>query len=115
MATIKQIETGAVRYIDAELAPKIPTDIPNGPIKKIAAISGAVYAIRHGLQGLAANPTLSAIGAVASDGSVDVEGLAEIAKEQIPDKGFKLTVPILGDLTFYSEDVDKLLQYIEEA
>lgn len=115
MATVNQIENGAVKYIDAELAPKIPTNIPNGQIKKIAAISGAVYAIRRGLRTAAATPALAAIGAVDEDGGIDVEGLAEAAREQIPETGFKMTVPILGDLTFYAEDVDKLLRYIEEA
>lgn len=115
MATVNQIEMGAVQYIDAELAPKIPTNIPNGQIKKIAAISGTVYAIRRGLQTIGDNPTLTAIGAVNADGDIDVNGLAAVVREQIPDAGFKLTVPILGDLTFYAEDVDKLLQYIEEA
>lgn len=115
MATIAQIESGAVRYIDAELAPKIPTNIPNGQIKKIAAISGAVYAIRRGLQTIGSNPTLAAIGAISAEGEIDVSGLAAVAREHIPETGFKLTVPILGDLTFYTEDVDKLLQYIEEA
>lgn len=115
MATIKQIETGAVRYIDAELAPKIPTNIPNGQLKKIAAIAGATYAIHHGLQKLVVNPALAAIGAVDAEGNIDVDGLSEAARGQIPETGFKVTVPILGDLTFYAEDVEKILQYIKEA
>lgn len=115
MATLKQIETGAVRYIDAEMAPEIPTNIPNGQLKKIAAIAGATYAIHHGLQNLVGNPALAAIGAVDADGNIDVDGLVEVVRGQIPEAGFKITVPILGDLTFYAEDVDKILQYIKEA
>lgn len=115
MATIKQIEQGAVKFIDTELAPKIPTNIPNGQLKKIMAISGAVYAIRNGLRNLTANPALSAIGAVDAEGGIDVEGLAAIAREQIPDTGFKITAPILGDLTFFREDVEKMIQFIKEA
>lgn len=34
MATINQIEIGLVKYIDAEIAPKIPTNIPNGQLKR---------------------------------------------------------------------------------
>lgn len=49
-----------------------------------------------------------AIGVVDGDGNIDVDGIAEIAVAQIPDGGFKLTVPILGDLTFFREDVERL-------
>lgn len=115
MATIAQIEAGAVKYIDNEIAPKIPTSIPNGQLKKIAAMAGAVYAIRNGLKKAVTNPALAAIGAVDPDGNIDVDGLAEIAAAQIPEKGFKVTVPILGDLTFYAEDLERLAAYIKEA
>lgn len=115
MVTIQQIEQGAVKFIDAEIAPKIPTNIPNGQIKKIAAVAGAVYAVRNGLRKAVSNPALAAIGAVDGEGNIDVEGLAEIASSQIPDVGFKVTVPILGDLTFFREDVERLRAYIVEG
>lgn len=115
MATIAQIEQGAVRFIDAEIAPKIPTNIPNGQIKKIAAVAGAVYAVRNGLHKVISSPALAAIGAVDGDGNVDVEGIAEVAVKQIPENGFKVTVPILGDLTFFAEDVERLKAYIVEG
>lgn len=114
MATITQIERGAVRFIDNEIAPKIPTNIPNGQIKKLAVVAGAVYAVKHGLEKLAAHPALSAIGAVDENGNVDVDGIVEIAREQIPEKGLKVTVPILGDLTFFPEDMERLRTYIME-
>lgn len=115
MATITQIEQGAARFIDGEIAPKIPTNIPNGQIKKIAALAGAAYAVRNGLRKAAANPALLAIGAVDGEGNIDVEGLAEAALAQIPEGGFKVTVPILGDLTFFAEDVERLKTYITEG
>ena len=115
MVSIKQIEQGAVKYIDREIAPKIPTNIPNGQIKNIAAVAGAVYAVRHGLEKLAAHPALTTIGAVDGDGNIDVEGIAEMVRMQIPESGFKATVPILGDLTFFAEDVERLLACITEG
>ena len=115
MVSFTQIEQGAGRSTDKEIAPKIPTNIPNGQIKKIAAAAGAVYAVRHGLQKAVSNPALMAIGAVDGEGNIDVEGLAEITAAQIPEGGFKLTVPILGDLTFFREDVERLKTYITEG
>ena len=115
MVSIKQIEQGAVRYIDNEIAPKIPTNIPNGQIKKIAAVAGAAYAVKHGLEKVTAHPALAAIGAVNGDGEVDLDGIAEMVRAQIPKEGFKVTVPILGDLTFFTEDVERLVTYIKEG
>lgn len=114
MATITKIEQGAMKFIDKEIAPKIPTNIPNGQLKKIVALAGAAYAVRNGLRKAVSNPAFTAIGAVDGDGNIDVEGLAEIASAQIPESGFKVTVPILGDLTFFAEDLERLKAYIEE-
>lgn len=113
MATMKQIEAGIAKYIDAELAPKIPVNIPNGQIKKIAAVSGAIYAVRHMLSGGAG--VLAGIGAMDKDGDVDVDGMAAVLTEQIPTEGFQVTVPILGPLTFFREDVERLAEYIKEV
>lgn len=115
MASIAQVEAGIAKYIDVELAPKIPTNIPNGQVKKIAAVAGAVYAIRKKLRQAVGDPMLAAIGAVGSDGDIDAEGLAEVIREQMPADGLKVTVPILGDLTFFAEDIDRAVEYIEEA
>ncbi|MCI9331310.1 MAG: hypothetical protein HFG05_03950 [Oscillibacter sp.] len=115
METLAQIERGTVKFIDAELAPKIPTNIPNGQIKKIAALAGAAYAVRTGLQRAVSSPTFAAMGAVDGEGNVDIAGLAEALSAQIPESGFKVTVPILGELTFYREDIERLQSYIMEG
>lgn len=115
MATIVQIEAGAARYIDEELAPKIPTNIPNGKVKKLAAVAGAVYAIRKRLKQLIASPAMTAIGAVDENGDVDVDGIAAVFLEQVMKDGFSVDVPILGPLTFFREDVEKLVEYIKEV
>lgn len=114
MATIQQIEQGAVKFLDREVAPNIPTNIPNGQIKKIAALAGAAYAVRNGLQRAVSSPALAAMGAVDTEGNIDVKGLADAMTAQVPESGFKVTVPILGELTFFREDVERLKTYIEE-
>lgn len=117
MVSIENIETGVAKYIDAELAPNIPTDTPNGQLKKLVAVSGAIYAVRNGLRNLAGNKTLAAIGVMDTEGNVDVDGLAEVVKEHIPAKGLKVSVPFLPDmaLTFHAADVDTLHKYITEG
>ena len=115
MATIDQIEAGAVKYIDAEIAPKIPVNVPNGQLKKIAFLAGAAYAVRKNVQQYASHPMLAQMGAVDEDGNVDLDGLLAAAQNAAPTEGFQVTVPILGDLTFYSEDLERLAEYIKEA
>ena len=117
MTSIEQIEAGVAKYIDAELAPNIPTDMPYGQLKKVAVVAGAIYAVRHRLRGLAGDRTLTALGAMDEEGNVDVDGLAEVVKAQIPAKGLKVTVPLLADmaLTFHASDVDTLCKYITEG
>lgn len=115
MVKINQIETGAAKYIDAEIAPKIPVNVPNGQLKKVAFLTGAAYAVRKGVRQYLSNPLLAQLGALDADGNVDLDGVLEAARGAIPETGFKATVPILGDLTFYVEDLERLATYIKEA
>jgi hypothetical protein len=46
---------------------------------------------------------------------MDLDGVLEAARGVIPEEGFKVAVPILGDLTFFAEDVEKLAEYIREV
>lgn len=100
MVTISQIEAGAVKFLDGEVAPKIPVNVPNGQLKKIAFLAGAAYAVHKNVQRYANHPMLAQLGAVDEEGNIDLEGLLEAAQRAVPEKGFKATVPILGDLNF---------------
>ena len=115
MVTIKQIEAGAVQYIDAELAPQIPVNVPNGQLKKMAFLTGAAYAVHKNVQQYAAHPLLAQMGAVDEAGNLDLDGLLASVKQAVPDTGVKIDVPILGSLTFYLEDFERLAAYIKEA
>ena len=115
MVTINQIEAGAVKYIDTEIAPNIPVNVPNGKLKKVAFLAGAAYAVRKNVQQYAGHPMLAQMGAVDEQGSVDLDGLLEAARGAVPKDGLQVTVPILGELTFYVEDLERLATYIKEA
>lgn len=115
MVTISQIEAGAIKFIDNEIAPKIPVNVPNGQLKKVVFLAGAAYAVHKGVQQYANHPVLSQLGAVDQDGNIDVDGILDAARSAIPETGFKATVPVLGDLTFYTEDLERLAAYIKEG
>lgn len=115
MVTIEQIEAGVARYIDAEIAPKIPVNVPNGQLKKVVFLAGAAYAVRKNVRQYAGHPMVAQLGAADEAGNVDLDGLLEAARGAVPETGMKATVPILGDLTFYAEDLERLAAYIKEA
>lgn len=115
MVTISQIEAGAVKFIDAEIAPKIPVNVPNGQLKKVAFLAGAAYAVRKNIRQYAGHPMVTQLGAVDEAGNVDLDGLLGAARGAVSNEGVKVSVPILGDLTFYAEDLERLAEYIKEA
>lgn len=115
MVTIEQIESGVVKFIDAEIAPKIPVNVPNGQLKKVVFLGGAAYAVRKNLRQYATHPIVAQLGAVDEAGNVDLDGILEAARGAIPGDGFQVTVPILGDLTFYVEDLERLAACIKEV
>jgi len=113
MVSINQIEAGAVKFIDNVIAPEIPVDVPNGQLKKVAFLVGAAYAVRKNVRQYANAAILTKIGAMDENGNIDLDGILEAAKEAVPENGFKVTVPILGDLTFHIDDLEQMAAYIK--
>ena len=115
MVSIAQVESGLTRWMDTELMPKIPTDGSYAGLKKAAAVAVALYAIkriRSALTSLTESDFLNTIGATTKEGHLDVEGFAEEMRKQIPEEGIKVSVPMIGDMTFYRGDIDDMLRYI---
>ena len=113
MVSMNQLESGVARWMDTELMPKLESQ---GGIKKVATVAFALYALKRGrtaIESLSGSSFLNTIGAVDSAGNVDIEGIAEEIRKQIPDAGMRVTVPMIGDLTFYRTDIDDMLRYIK--
>ena len=65
---------------------------------------------------LTSNPLFSGIGVVRDNGMIDLEPLRDTLKSEINKVGFmRLTLPMVGDIDFTTEDVDSLYKYIIEA
>lgn len=65
---------------------------------------------------LTSNPLFNGIGVVHDNGMVDLEPLRDTLKSEINKVGFmRLTLPMVGDIDFTTEDVDSLYKYIMEA
>lgn len=116
MVSMNQIEAGVSRWLDRELMPKLPTCGQYDGLKKAATVALALYAIKRGraaLDSLTHNSFLATIGAVDHEGNIDIEGFAEEMKKQMPEAGLKVSVPMVGDMTFYRTDLDDMLRYIK--
>ena len=107
MVSMQQVEHGLARFIDNELAPKIPVDGNNGLVKRIGFLVGVTYMLHKQLPVL-----LSTIGAVDQNGSVDIDGVMEVIRTRIPDNGLRVQVPMVNELVFYPADIDQIKSYI---
>ena len=105
--SMQQIENGLARFIDNELAPKIPIDGQNGPVKRMAFLVGVTYMIHKQLPAL-----LNTIGAVDQNGNFDIEGVLEAIKPRVPESGLRVKVPVIDELVFYPSDVEQIKSYI---
>ena len=115
MVSINQIEHGLARWVDAQLLPLIPTGGVNDNLKRIGVAAGSVYIIRKGkmaLTSLQGSSFLNALGAIDSNGDIDIDGIKEVLMEKIPGTGIKVTVPILNEITFYPKDIEQIYSYI---
>ena len=111
MVEIARIERGIARYLDAELVPKFPEH--SWKQFGVGMVSGLI-AKRGGMviEAYRQHPVAVAFGLVDGSGCIDVDILRQLAKERIPDMGLPVEVPLLGKVTVYRVDVDKLYEYI---
>lgn len=107
MVSMQQIENGLARFIDAELAPKIPADGSNGAVKRLGFLVGVTYMLHKQLPAL-----LKTIGAVEPNGNVDIEGLIDVIRDRVPGDGLRVQVPVVDELIFYPSDVETIKSYI---
>jgi hypothetical protein len=65
---------------------------------------------------LASSPLFTGLGVMSTNGNVNIELLRDALKGEIQKAGFmRLTVPMIGDIDFTTEDVDTLYKFIVEA
>lgn len=107
MVSMAQVENGLCRFIDNELAPKIPADGPNGGLKRLGFLVGLTYMIHKQMPSV-----LNTMGAVDPNGNVDMEGLMLAVKKYMPGDGLRVQVPVVSELVFYPSDVEQIKSYI---
>ena len=112
MVTIDQAMRGVAKYADNEIIPHLPTGKGIGAGIALALImdggKGRILALRE-------HPVVQMMGVMDEEGNIDLERLYNAARARVDGKKIPLTIPVIGELRFDVNDVDKLYKYIQEA
>ena len=113
MVLVEKAKRGIAAYLDAELMPNLAVKSWERIVVG-GAISIAVSKAEKIIDKYKSNPMVEALEIFGSDGSVDVDLLKDTLKAQISKEGCMeiSSIPIVGKLTFRSDDVDKVYDYI---
>ena len=111
MASIQQIQRGAVRFADSELVPAF------AGAEKIL-VGGAVALLISNLENIVkqytAHPVVAMLG-VYKDGEVDVDALYQAFAPRFGAEKIPVKIPMVGTIKIGKSEVDKIYQYIKEA
>lgn len=112
MVTIDQAMRGAAKFADNEIIPHLPTGKGIGAGIALALIMDGGKAQ---LLKLRENPAVQMMGIMDAEGNIDLDRLYNAARTQVDGKKIPLTIPVIGELRFDVNDVDRLYKYIQEA
>jgi hypothetical protein len=106
---------GISRFIDENILSHYPTN----SMKRIL-MAGAVSLYLKQNEGIvdtvANNPLVTGLGLVHENGMLDIDQFRDTIKCEINKVGFmRLSLPMIGDIDFTTEDVDALYKFIIEA
>ena len=111
MATIDQIMRAVTRFADNEVLPRLPTG------KGIAAGIALALIVENGkgqLLKLREHPAVKMMGVMDEAGNVDVEKLYSVARPKLDGKKLPVNIPIIGELRFDVNDLDRLYSMVQE-
>jgi hypothetical protein len=65
---------------------------------------------------ITSNPLFTGLGVVYDNGMIDIDTVKDVLKSEVNKAGFmRLSLPMVGDIDFTTEDVDALYKYITES
>ena len=100
MVTIDQAMRGVAQYADKESIPHLPTGKDGGKSRILA---------------LKDHPAVQMMGIMDEDGNIDLDRLYNAARTRVDGKKIPWDIPVIGELKFDVNDVDRLYKYIQEA
>lgn len=106
---------GFSRFIDESVLAHYPAT----SMKRII-MAGAISLYMKKNEGivdtLTSNPLFTGLGVIHDNGMIDLDPIRDVLKSEINKAGFmRLSIPMVGDVDFTTEDIDSLYRYIQEA
>lgn len=112
MISIDQLMRGVTRFADLEIIPHLPTGKGIGAGIVLALLmdggKGRILQLRE-------HPAVQLMGIMDENGNVDLDRLYSAARPKVDGQKLPVTIPIIGELRFDVNDLDKLYKYIQEA
>lgn len=109
--TIDQAMRGAVRFADNEIIPHLPGGKGIGAGIMLALI---MEGSREKVLAMREHPAVKLMQIMDEQGNIDLDRLYNAARPKFENK-LSVSVPLIGELKFDQNDVDKLYKYIQEA
>ena len=103
---------GVAQYADNEI-------IPHRPTGKAIGVGIALALIMDGgksrILAMKDHPAVQMMGIMDAEGNINLDRLYNAARTRVDGKKIPLTIPVIGELRFDVNDVDRLYKYIQEA
>jgi hypothetical protein len=106
---------GVSKFIDESVLSHYPAT----SMKRIL-MAGAVSLYLKQNEGIVdtitSNPLFSGLGVIHDNGMINIDAVKDVLKTEIDKAGFmRLSLPLIGDIDFTTEDIDCLYRFITEA
>ena len=112
MVTIDQAMRGVAQYADNEIIPHLPTGKGIGAGIALALILDGG---KNRILALKDHPAVKMMGIMDEEGNIDLDRLYNAARTRVDGKKIPWDIPVIGELKFDVNDVDRLYKYIQEA
>lgn len=112
MITLDQALRGLSRYADVEIIPHLPTGKGIGAGIALALMMDGG---KSRLLNLRENPVIQMMGIMDTEGNIDLDRLYNVTRTKFDGKKVPIAIPLIGELRFDVNDVDRLYKYIQEA
>ena len=112
MVTIDQAMRGVAKYADNEIIPHLPTGKGIGAGIALALIMDGG---KSRILALKDHPAVQMMGIMDEEGNIDLDRLYNAVRTRVDGKKIPWDIPVIGELKFDANDVDRLYKYIQEA
>ena len=115
MYNLNVVERGIAQFLDNELLSIMPDEV----WKKVLIGTGISLIIKNldnVIDKFKDHPIIQFTGVIGDNNQIDVDKIVEVLRDQIPDQGMRVELPVIGNsITFHREDVDILHSCILEC